>query len=184
MCCSMHLVCCVVAPKHKTKRKQNNSKTQRQTKHTLSLSLAHTHTHTHTHNRNAVASASSGEFSGGVQCVLPAGNFRESFLFWYSYIFVTLSFSHPLHRYEFGPPKFFSKTFKFSKKIYSTWQSAGGGQCRNACRSQKKESKQSEITWEPSEPVRSICKIEKRREIVQTLWWTMPEEFFQKALYS
>ena len=83
--CSMHLACCVVASKHKKKRKQNKNKTQRQTEHkqnTLSLSL--THTHTHTHNRNAVASASSGEFSGGVQCVLPAGNFRESFFYVYT----------------------------------------------------------------------------------------------------
>jgi len=42
----------------------------------------------------------------------------------------------PLHRYgiwvEFGLPKLFSKTFKFSKKIYSTWLISGGGHCRKA----------------------------------------------------
>jgi len=53
---------------------------------------------------------------------------------------------YPLHRYEFGPPKFFSKTFKFAMIFYSTWQILGGGQWRKACRSRKKESKQSEIT--------------------------------------
>ena len=31
-----------------------------------------------------------------------------------------------LHRYEFGPPKFFSKTFEFSIIFYSTWQTLGG----------------------------------------------------------
>jgi len=36
--------------------------------------------------------------------------------------------SDPLHRYEFGPPKFFSKTFKFSMIFYSTWQISRGGQ--------------------------------------------------------
>jgi len=45
----------------------------------------------------------------------------------------------PLHRYEFGPPKFFSKTFKFSIIFYSTWQISGGGRWRKACRSRKKE---------------------------------------------
>ena len=53
---------------------------------------------------------------------------------------------NPLHRYEFGPPKFLSKTFAFSMIFYSTWQILGGGQWRKACRSREKESKQSEIT--------------------------------------
>ena len=70
---------------------------------------------------------------------------------------------YPLHRYEFGPLKFFSKTFKFSMIFYSTWQTSGGGQWPKACRFQKKEPKQSEITWKQSEPVRSISTIEKRR---------------------
>jgi hypothetical protein len=34
--------------------------------------------------------------------------------------------NNPLHRYEFGPPKFFSKTFKFSIMFYSNWQISGG----------------------------------------------------------
>ena len=34
---------------------------------------------------------------------------------------------YPLHRYEFGLPKFFSKTFKFSTIFYSSWQISGGG---------------------------------------------------------
>ena len=59
--------------------------------------------------------------------------------------------------------------FQFSLHIYSTWQILGGGQCRKACRSRKKESKESEITWKQSEPVRSIFKIEKRREFVRAL---------------
>jgi len=53
---------------------------------------------------------------------------------------------NPLHHYEFRLPKFFSKTSKFSIIFYSTWQISGGGECRQACRSRKKESKQSEIT--------------------------------------
>jgi len=36
--------------------------------------------------------------------------------------------TNPLHRYDFGPPKFFTKTFKFSIIFYSTWQISGGGQ--------------------------------------------------------
>ena len=44
--------------------------------------------------------------------------------------------NNPLHRYEFCPPKFFSKTFKFSIMFYSNWQISGGeprrGQCRKA----------------------------------------------------
>jgi len=35
---------------------------------------------------------------------------------------------HPLHRHQYGPPKFFCKTFKFSIIFYSTWQILGGSQ--------------------------------------------------------
>ena len=91
---------------------------------------------------------------------------------------------HPLHRYEFGPPKFFSKTFRFSMIYYSTWQISGEGQWRKACRSRKKESKQSEITWKQSEPVRSISKIEKRREFVRALWHEQYPKNSFKWLYT
>jgi len=64
--------------------------------------------------------------------------------------------THPLHRIEFGPPKFFSKL-------------SGGANFRKACRSRKKESKPSEITCKQLEPARTIFKIEKRREFVQAL---------------
>ena len=74
---------------------------------------------------------------------------------------------HPLHRYEFGQPKFFSKTCKFSVIYYSTWQISGGGQWRKAYRSRRKESKQSQITWKQSEPFRSISQIEKTSEFVR-----------------
>jgi len=47
--------------------------------------------------------------------------------------------SNPLHRYEFGPPKFFSKTFQSFTIFYSTWQISGEGQWRKACRSREKE---------------------------------------------
>ena len=53
-----------------------------------------------------------------------------------------------------------------------------------ACRSRKKESKQSEITQKQSEPVRSISKIEKRREFVRALWYEhCPKNSF-KRLYT
>ena len=76
-----------------------------------------------------------------------------------------------LHRIEFGPPKFFSKTFKFSIIFYSSLQISGGGHFRKACRSRKKESKPSEITCKHSEPARPISKIEKRKEFVRALWY-------------
>jgi len=75
----------------------------------------------------------------------------------------------PLHRIEFGPPKFFSKTFTFSLIFYSTWQISGRSHFRKACRSRKKESKPSEITCKQSELARTISKIEKRREFVRAL---------------
>jgi len=91
---------------------------------------------------------------------------------------------NPLNRYEVGPPKFFSKTFKFSIILCSTWQISGGGQCRKASRSRKKESKQSEITWKQSEPVKSISKIEKRREFVRALWYEQCRKNSFKRLYT
>jgi hypothetical protein len=103
---------------------------------------------------------------------------------WSHYFSVPLYGIQPSHRYEFGPPKFFSKTFKFSIIIYPTWQISGGGQCRKACRSRKKESKQSEITWKQSEPVRSISKIEKRREFVRALWQEQCPKISFKRLYT
>jgi len=36
--------------------------------------------------------------------------------------------SDPLHRYEFGPPKFFSKSFRLSIIFNLTYQISGGGQ--------------------------------------------------------
>ena len=77
--------------------------------------------------------------------------------------------SQPLHRIEFGPPKFFSKTCKFSIIFYSTLQFSRGGHFRKACRSRKKESKQSEIVCKQSEPARTISNIQKRREFVRAL---------------
>jgi len=91
---------------------------------------------------------------------------------------------NPLHRYRFGLPKFFCKTFKFSIIFYSTWQISGGGQYRKACRSRKKKSKESEITWKQSEPVRSISKIEKRREFVRALWYEQCTKNSFKRLYT
>jgi len=91
---------------------------------------------------------------------------------------------YPLHRYEFAPPKFFFKTFKFSMIFCSTWQISGGGQFRKACRPGKKESKQSEITWKQSEPLRSISKIEKRREFVRALWYEQCTKNSFKRLYT
>jgi len=82
---------------------------------------------------------------------------------------VSVSLRYPLHRIEFGPPKFFSKTCKFSIIFYSTLQFVGGGHFRKACRSRKKESKQSEITFKLSEPARTISKIQKRRDFVRAL---------------
>jgi len=78
-------------------------------------------------------------------------------------------FPYPLIRIEFSPPKFFSKTFRFSMIFCSTLQIFGGGHFRKACRFRKKESKQSEITCKQSEPTRTISKIEKRREFVRAL---------------
>ena len=49
--------------------------------------------------------------------------------------------------------------------FYSTWQISGGGQCRKACISRKKESKKSDITWKQSEPVRSILRSRKEENL-------------------
>jgi len=92
--------------------------------------------------------------------------------------------SYPLHRYEFCEPKFFSKTCKFSIILYPTWQISGGGRWRKACRSREKKSKQSEVTWKQSEPVRSISKIEKRREFVRALWYEQCPKNSFKRLYN
>ena len=58
--------------------------------------------------------------------------------FSFCFILFCLSFSHPLHRIEFGQQKLFSKTFRFSMKFYSTLQIFGGGHFRKACRSREK----------------------------------------------
>jgi len=73
--------------------------------------------------------------------------------------------SNPLHRYEFGPPKFFFKSFKFPIIFYSTWQISGGGQCRKACRSRKKESKQLEITWKQSNVFEVFLRSKKEENV-------------------
>jgi len=52
---------------------------------------------------------------------------------------------------------------------YFTQLLQGGGLFRKACRSRKKESKQSEITCKPSDPARTISQIQKRREFVRAL---------------
>jgi len=91
--------------------------------------------------------------------------------------------SNPLHRIEFGPPKFFSKTFRFSIIFYSTLQIFGGGHFRKACRSRKKEPKQSEITCNHSELARTISKIEKRREFVRALCYQQCPKNSFKRLY-
>jgi len=89
--------------------------------------------------------------------------------------------SYPLHRIEFGPPKFCSKTFRFSMKLCSTLQVFGGGHFRKACTSRKKESKQSEITCKQSKPARTICKIEKWREFVRALCYQQcPKNSFKR----
>jgi len=90
---------------------------------------------------------------------------------------------HPLHRIEIGPPKFFSKTFRFSIIFYSTLQIFGGGHFRTACRSRTKESKQSEITCKQSEPARTISKIEKRREFVRASCYQLCPKNSFKRLY-
>ena len=75
---------------------------------------------------------------------------------------------NPLHRIEFGPPKIFSITFKFSK-IFSICHDSRGGHFWKACRSQKKDSKPPEITCKQSEPARTISKIQGKREFVRAL---------------
>ena len=82
-----------------------------------------------------------------------------------SSVIILLASYYPLHCIEFGPPKFFSKTFTFSIIFYSTLQISGGGHFRKACRSPKKESKPSEITCKQSEPARIICKIRKEENL-------------------
>jgi len=91
--------------------------------------------------------------------------------------------SNPFHRIEFGPPKFFSKTFRFSIIFYSIWENFGGGHFRKVCRSRKKESKQSEITCKQSEPARTISEIEKRRESVRALCYQQCPKNSFKRLY-
>jgi len=90
---------------------------------------------------------------------------------------------YPLHRIEFGPSKFFSKTCKFSIIFYSTLQFYRGGHFRKACRSRKKESKQSEITCKQSEPARTISKIQKREEFVRALCYEQCPKNSFKRLY-
>jgi len=96
----------------------------------------------------------------------------DTYVYLYTYMLIYREREYvcdSLHRIEFGPSKFFSKTFKFSIIFHSTWQIFGGGHFRKACRSRKKESKPSEITCKQSEPARTISKIEKRREFVRAL---------------
>jgi len=96
-------------------------------------------------------------------------------------------FRNPLYRYELCPPKFFSKTFKFSIIFYSTLQISGGGQFRKACRSRKKESKLLEITCKQSEQTVgtwTISKIEKRREFVWGLCHVQCPKNSFKRLYT
>ena len=50
---------------------------------------------------------------------------------------------NPLHRIEFCPPKFFSKTFRFSMIFYSTSQIVWGGHFRKACRFRPKKNRNS-----------------------------------------
>jgi len=84
-----------------------------------------------------------------------------------------ISESSPSLPHWIGSPKFFSKTCKFSIILYSTLRFSGGGHFRKACRSRKKESKHSEITCKQSEPVRTISKIQKRREFVRALCYEL-----------
>jgi len=99
------------------------------------------------------------------------------------FVLFVLPPTYPVHRIEFSPPKFFSKTFRFSIIFYSTLQNFGGGHFRKACRSRKKESKQSEITCKQSEPVRTIFKIEKRRQFVRALCYQQCPKHAFKRLY-
>ena len=96
----------------------------------------------------------------GVNCRSPETKYKRS----KNVFAVTLSTALTL---EFGPPRFFSRTFIFSAIFYSTWQIFGGSHFRKAYRSRKKESKPSEITCKQSEPARTISKIEKRKEFVR-----------------
>jgi len=67
--------------------------------------------------------------------------------------------------------------------FYSTLQFFGWGNFRKACRSPKKESKQSEITCKQSETDRTISKIEKRREFVRALYHQQRPNHSFKRLY-
>ena len=91
--------------------------------------------------------------------------------------------AYPLHRIEFGLLKFFSQTFMFPITIYCTLQLSGGGHFRKACRSQKKESKQSQFTCQQSEPARTLSKIENRREFVRALCYEQCPKNSVKRLY-
>jgi len=86
-------------------------------------------------------------------------------------------------------PKFFSKTFKLSIIFYSTWPILVGGQCQKACRSRKKESKQSEITQKQPEPVRSIFREKKRICTGIAIWpppppWNSDRNSFENEAFS
>jgi len=124
-----------------------------------------------------------GTFSSNVK-VQPVISWNGQNSFQRIFPFKFSAFYYPLHHYEFGQPKFFSKTFELSIIFYSTWRISGGGQCRKACRSRVKESKQSKITWKLSEPVRSISNIEKRREFVRALWYEQCPKKSSKRLYT
>jgi hypothetical protein len=67
--------------------------------------------------------------------------------------------------------------------FYSTLQFSGGGHFRKACRSPKKESKQSEITCKQSQPTGTISKIQKRREFVRALCYEQCPKNSFKRLY-
>jgi len=86
--------------------------------------------------------------------------------------------AHPFHRIEFGPRNFFSKTCKFS--IIFCW----GDHFQKACRSRKKESKQSEITCKQSEPARTISEIQKKREFVRALCYAQCPKNALKRFYT
>jgi len=92
--------------------------------------------------------------------------------------------SDPLHRCEFGPPKFFSKTFKFSIIFCSTLHIPGGGPISKSMQIQKEDSKPSEITCQQSEPARTISKMEERREFVPGLCHEQSPMNSFKRLYT
>jgi len=62
------------------------------------------------------------------------------------YIVLSSLVRHPLHRYEFSPPKFLFQNFRIFHDILLTLQISGGGQFLQECRSRAKESNLSAIT--------------------------------------